>query len=140
MKTWKTWSSILALGAALTLLATIRVHGTTWATNEIVGAVIAIPGFCLWALARLQLGQSFAVLPQAQELVRHGLYSRIQHPVYVFGAIVVVGMIVFSGRPILFVFLLVLIPLQLARIRKERAALEEKFGDEYREYRKSTWF
>ena len=121
-------------------LAAIRVHGTAWTTNEIVGTAIAIPGFCFWSLARLQLGQSFAVLPQAKELVRHGLYSKIQHPVYVFGAIIVVGAIVFSGRPMFFVLLLVLVPLQLTRIRKERAALEEKFGDEYREYRKSTWF
>lgn len=140
MKTWKTWLLILALGAGMSLLAAIRVHGTTWTTNEMAGAVIAIPGFCFWSLARLQLGQSFAVLPQAKELVRHGLYSKIQHPVYVFGAILVVGLIMFSGQPVFFVLLLVLIPLQLARIRKERAALEEKFGDEYREYRKSTWF
>ncbi len=31
---------------------------------------------------------------------------------------------------------LVLIPLQLVRIREERRALEAKFGDAYREYRK----
>ena len=140
LKTWKTWLSILALGAAMSVVAAIRLHGATWTPNQIAGAVIAIPGFCLWSLARLQLGKSFAVRPQAKELVKRGLYSRIQHPVYVFGAIVVVGMLVFWGRPALFVILLVLIPLQLTRIRKERAVLEAKFGDEYRKYRKSTWF
>jgi protein-S-isoprenylcysteine O-methyltransferase Ste14 len=33
-----------------------------------------------------------------------------------------------------------LIPLQYVRIRAERSALEAKFGDAYREYRKRTWF
>ena len=135
----KTWILIVAIGALLSLLI-VQVHGTVWTANEIAGMVIAIPGFCLWALARLQLGESFAVRPQAKELVTHGLYSRIQHPIYVFGAIFLAGMIVLVGRPIVFLIFLILIPSQLWRIRKERAVLDAKFGNEYRRYRKSTWF
>lgn len=138
MKTSRTWIWILAAGAAMGFVA-VRVHGATWTANEIAGMAIAIPAFCLWALARLQLGESFAISAQAKALVTQGLYSKIQHPVYVFGGIFIVGLIVFLGRPILLLILLILIPLQLARIRKERTALEAKFGDEYRQYRKSTW-
>jgi protein-S-isoprenylcysteine O-methyltransferase Ste14 len=110
-----------------------------WTTNELAGLTIAIPAFCLWALARLQLGASFAVRAHARVLVTHGLYSRIQNPIYVFGALLIMGAIVFSGRPIWFLIFVILIPAQLNRIRKERAVLEATFGDEYRRYRKSTW-
>jgi protein-S-isoprenylcysteine O-methyltransferase Ste14 len=34
----------------------------------------------------------------------------------------------------------ILIPLQWIRTRKEAQVLEEKFGDAYREYRRHTWF
>ena len=135
----KTWIPIVAVGVLLSVLI-VQVHGTVWTASDIAGMVIAVPGFCLWALARLQLGESFAVRPQARELVTHGLYSRIQHPIYVFGALFLAGMIVLVGRPIVFLIFLVLVPSQLWRIRKERAVLDAKFGDEYRRYRKSTWF
>jgi len=44
------------------------------------------------------------------------------------------------GRPELLLILLALIPIQIIRARREAAVLEAKFGDEYREYRKRTWF
>jgi protein-S-isoprenylcysteine O-methyltransferase Ste14 len=31
-------------------------------------------------------------------------------------------------------------PIQVLRARKESKVLEEKFGDEYRQYKRSTWF
>ena len=39
----------------------------------------------------------------------------------------------------LLIFALI-IPLQIWRGRKEASVLEEKFGDEYRQYRAGTWF
>jgi protein-S-isoprenylcysteine O-methyltransferase Ste14 len=36
--------------------------------------------------------------------------------------------------------LLVIIPVQILRARRESRVLEEKFGEEYREYRRRTWF
>jgi Phospholipid methyltransferase len=98
------------------------------------------PAYCLWALARLQLGTSFAIRPQAKELVTRGFYAKIQNPEYVFNAIFYAGLFVFFGRLAWFSFFLVLIPLPLVRIREERSALEAKFGDAYREYRKRQCF
>ena len=37
-------------------------------------------------------------------------------------------------------FLAVLIPLQIVRSRKEERVLTEKFGAEYLEYKRKTWF
>jgi protein-S-isoprenylcysteine O-methyltransferase Ste14 len=138
MKTWQTWIWILVVAIAYGV--TVYQLHSRWTTHQTVGMAIAVPAFCLWALARLQLGRSFAISAQAKELVTHGLYSKIQNPVYVFGTIFFAGLFVFFNRPALFLLFLILVPLQCIRIRAERRVLEAKFGDAYREYRKRTWF
>jgi len=115
-------------------------HGAAWSAHQIAGLAIGIPALCLWALARLQLGKSFSISAQAKELVTHGLYSKIQNPVYVFGAVFMLGGLIYLWQPALFIIFLVVIPMQLVRVREERRVLEAKFGDAYREYRKKTWF
>ena len=40
----------------------------------------------------------------------------------------------------LLLLLLVLVPVQVLRARREAAVLEARFGDTYRDYRKRTWF
>jgi protein-S-isoprenylcysteine O-methyltransferase Ste14 len=140
MKTWPTWLSILV---AVVVIIGILVYGNrsaTWTAHQIIGMAIAIPALCLWALARVQLRRSFAISAQAKELVTLGLYSKIQNPVYAFGAILIAGVIVYFGQPRLFLLFLILIPVQWMRIRNERRALEGKFGEAYREYRRRTWF
>ena len=115
-------------------------HGAAWNAHQIAGLAIGIPALCLWALARLELGKSFSISAQAKELVTHGLYSKIQNPVYVFGSILIAGAIVYFGQPKYFLVFLIILPMQLVRVREERRVLEAKFGDAYREYRKKTWF
>ena len=110
MKTWQTWIWIVVVACALVF--GIYPFRNSWTAHQIAGVAIAVPAFCLWALARLQLGRSFAISAQAKELVTHGLYSRIQNPVYVFGAIFIAGLIVFFGKPQWFLVFLILIPLR----------------------------
>jgi protein-S-isoprenylcysteine O-methyltransferase Ste14 len=139
MKTWQNWLWILGPGAVW-CYTVVEFHGPAWTPHAIAGVAITVPAYCLWALARLQLGKSFAVRAQAKELVTRGLYAKIQNPVYIFSAIFIAGIFVFFGHPVWFLFFLILIPMQWSRIRNERRALEAKFGDAYREYRKRTWF
>jgi protein-S-isoprenylcysteine O-methyltransferase Ste14 len=139
MKTWQTWIWILAASAVWAFVF-YQSRGAAWTPHQVIGVAIAVPAFCLWALARLQLGRSFAIQAKAKELVTHGLYSKIQNPVYVFGGIFIAAVIVFIGRPRWLLVFLILIPVQVMRIRKERQVLEAKFGDGYREYRKQIWF
>jgi protein-S-isoprenylcysteine O-methyltransferase Ste14 len=49
-----------------------------------IGFALGAVSFALVVLARLQLGNSFAVTPAARDLVTHGLYSRLRHPMYLF--------------------------------------------------------
>ena len=139
MNTWATWFSILVAVIAFGLLIVVTPEHE-WNAHRIIGLAIAGPALCLWVLARVQLRRSFAVTAQAKELVTHGLYARIRNPVYVFGALLICGLIVYYGQPRFFLLFAILIPVQWVRIRNERRALEAKFGETYREYRRRTWF
>ncbi len=113
-----------------------------WTPWHVAGVAIAAPAFLLFVLARLQLGSAFSIEAKASKLVTTGLYARIRNPIYVFGALMIAGAIIFAARPWWLFILAVLFPLQVWRSGKEAKALEEKFGDEYREYnakRGSEW-
>ena len=114
--------------------------GLVWTPWHIVGVAIAAPAFLLFVLARLQLGSAFSVEAKASKLVTTGLYARIRNPIYVFGALMIVGVIVFVKQPWWLLILVILIPLQVWRSGKESRVLAEKFGDEYRAYKRKTWF
>jgi protein-S-isoprenylcysteine O-methyltransferase Ste14 len=105
-----------------------------------IGLVLTVLGFGGVILARYTLGRSFSIRPKATALVTTGIYSRIRNPIYVCGEIFLLGAAIMLGKVWLLVVLLLLIPLQVWRARNEARVLEEKFGEEYREYRRRTWF
>lgn len=94
----------------------------------------------LLATARYQLGHSFSVTPRARTLVTHGIYSRIRNPIYVFSALMIAGVVFVLHRPWLWLIFVFLVPMQIARARKEAQVLEKAFGERYLEYRSQTWF
>lgn len=105
-----------------------------------IGLLLALIGLAGVILARSTLGRSFSIAPKATALVTTGIYSRIRNPIYVSGEIFLVGMVLIVGRPELLLIMLLLIPIQILRARREAAVLEAKFGGAYHEYRKRTWF
>jgi protein-S-isoprenylcysteine O-methyltransferase Ste14 len=109
-----------------------------WTWMQTLGVSMMVVGFPLWLAAHIQLGSSFAVAAQASALVTRGLYARIRNPIYVFGSIGIAGAFLLLGRPYLLLIFVALIPLQVVRTRKEARALEEKFAEEYRNYRRGT--
>jgi protein-S-isoprenylcysteine O-methyltransferase Ste14 len=114
--------------------------GPPWDAMRISGLVLVVFGLSFLTIARVQLGNAFSVTPQARMLVTRGIYSRVRHPVYVFSAIALAGLILFLRQPIFLLVLLFLVPIQVGRAHEEQRVLEEKFGDEYRRYKQSTWF
>ncbi len=104
------------------------------------GLLLGLIGLAGVIVSRYTLGRSFSVAPKATALVTRGIYSRIRNPIYVSGMIFLLGLVIIVGRPQLLAVLLVLIPLQIMRARREAAVLEARFGDAYREYRRHTWF
>lgn len=111
-----------------------------WDAQRDLGMALILIGLLGIAIARFQLGGSFSIVPQARQLVTHGLYSRIRNPIYFFGTILFAGLIIFLHRPILWILFVVMVILQMIRARREAQVLEAAFGDAYREYRRKTWF
>ncbi|HMD33241.1 MAG TPA: isoprenylcysteine carboxylmethyltransferase family protein [Candidatus Acidoferrales bacterium] len=128
-----------AIPLVLLVVAFLMTREQPWTAMRVAGFALMVPGFVLWAIAHIQLGDSFSVRPEARRLVTHGLYSRFRSPIYMFGGIGVAGFVLVVERPLFLLGFLVLIPVQIVRTRREARVLEEKFGEEYREYARHTW-
>ena len=132
---------ILILIAGISVLSLFwKFRSAPWDPMRWTGAILMIPAFILFSVAHVQLGPSFSVSAQARNLVSAGLYSRIRNPIYLFGGLLIVGVVLFLEHPRYLLIFLVLVPLQLVRMRREERVLEEKFGDAYRQYKKGAWF
>lgn len=122
------------------ILLTVRYAHEPWTAMRIAAVILGLPSLVLLILARIELGGAFSVRPKAQALVTHGLYSRIRNPIYFFGALTVVALFLYITQPLGISLLAVLVPLQIYRARQEEKVLETRFGEEYRQYKASTWF
>lgn len=111
-----------------------------WDLHRWIGSGLILIGMCGIATARIQLGRSFSVTAQARKLVTHGIYSKIRNPIYFFGMIAIAGFVVLMRRPYLWPMFLAIAIVQIIRARKEAKVLESAFGEQYREYRRRTWF
>ncbi|MFZ0956667.1 MAG: isoprenylcysteine carboxylmethyltransferase family protein [Candidatus Sulfotelmatobacter sp.] len=128
---------ILAALALFWLLITFR---GPWNWQRDLGTVLVVAGVGFIVLARFQLGRSFSIAPEARKLVTAGLYSKIRNPIYVFGAVLIAGVILVIQRPGLWIIFFIVVVGQVIRARREARVLEAAFGEDYREYRRKTWF
>jgi len=111
-----------------------------WTPLRIAGVIIAVIGYGLVVTARVQLGDSFSVMPQAKALVTHGLYSKIRNPMFVFVDVTIFGLILAVNFPWLLLLLALWTFAQARQAGKESKVLYDKFGQTYLDYRKQTWF
>lgn len=130
----------LALLIAGTVLAILASWNQPWTTMRLVGFCLLVPSEILLVVARLQLGASFSVRPEARKLVTNGLYSRIRNPIYLFGGLALAGIILVLNKPWYLLAFVVVIPVQILRMRREEKVLTEAFGETYLEYKERTWF
>jgi len=128
---------IVAVGLLLWQLLTWK---TPWNAQRYIGSVLIVVGVSGIVLARFQLGRSFSIKAEAHALVTTGIYSKIRNPIYVFGLVMLIGLMLVLQKPALWIVLVVVAVGQTVRARKEARVLEDAFGEEYREYRRKTWF
>ena len=95
----------------------------------------------LLAWTHVELGRLWSAqlqLRQGHRLVTCGPYRRIRHPMYTafFGWATSLGFVIANGAPVLFAAGFV--AFLAARTSREERMMLERFGDEYRDYMKST--
>jgi len=109
-------------------------------TLSYVALCLSLACAVLWLVARWQLGNAFSVTAQAHQLVTQGLYSKIRHPIYVFGTLAFLFVVLaLQGWSALIIWVVVLL-IQVVRLSREERVLIETFGAEYTTYRRKTWF
>ena len=109
-------------------------------TFSYIGIFLILVSIIAFTMARFSLGDAFQVSAKANKLVTTGIYKRLGHPIYYSGLGLILGLILIMGQYILLILWVLLIVMQWRRIRKEEKVLTEAFGEEYTDYKKSTWF
>src|SRR5438105_14380313 len=117
--------NLITLALIVVMLVALGVYAThmEWTPVRAVGAVLVFVSGALLITARLQLGASFSVQARAKKLVTTGLYSKIRNPIYVFAEFFLIGLGLMLGLWPLLVLPIALIPVQVARARKEDEVL-----------------
>jgi len=107
-----------------------------------VGIPFLVVGIVVRIVSRLTLGKQFSAYvqtTQSHRLITSGIYSVIQHPLYLAYACLIIGFSVCFGSIAGFVCAIVSgIPALFYRIRLEEIALLQWFGQEYQQYQKKT--
>jgi len=134
------WVLTLAPVVLIIPLLVVTARYGSWGLGRSTGLALTLIGLAGLTIARVNLGNSFSIAPEARKLVTHGVYARVRHPVYTFGVLLIAGAALYFGLPYLLLILVPIVPMQIIRAREENRMLEETFGDEYREYRRRTWF
>jgi protein-S-isoprenylcysteine O-methyltransferase Ste14 len=120
---------------------TVRWIGLHWA--RWLGVALIVTGIGIRYLARRELGRQYSVHVQTSDahvLVSSGIYQLIRHPAYLGLLCLLIGIPTAAwSLPGIFVALAGGIPSVVYRIRQEESALEEWFGEAYRQYCQNTW-
>ena len=109
--------------------------------KQITGFGLILGGFSVIIIAHLTIGlyySSTLVKRENHELITHGIYRYVRHPIYSGVLMVCFGIPVYAGSLYSFLIMAGMIPIFLIRIRLEERLLNEEFGDVYLDYRLKT--
>ena len=107
----------------------------------ITGILLTFIGFGFSTWARLHLGKNWSSMVEVKvghRLVRTGPYRMVRNPMYTGFIISFVGAAVAFGQVLGFVVLGIMIISIWGKIKAEETILLEKFGEEYRQYKKDV--
>jgi protein-S-isoprenylcysteine O-methyltransferase Ste14 len=118
-----------------------KIVGGGWTRFWIAAALVAL-GLAVAIWARRVLGDNWSgtvTVKEGHELVRHGPYRRIRHPIYSGILLMILGTGLAGGRVhALLAFPIALLALWL-KSRMEERWMAAEFGDRYAAYRRTSW-
>jgi len=133
-------TALRLMGAAIAAALAFAATSMSQIPRLAIGIVVGLPSIVLIIIGRRQLGKAFSVKPKAKALVTTGLYSRIQHPMYVFLDLFLLAVIVAFQLPVILWAWGTLVVVHAIEARREEKVLSSAFGPDYEEYRRRTWF
>ena len=109
---------------------------------NVVGVIVNVIGLLLWWSARLTLSKNWNTgfgKPHIKQLVMHGIYSKISHPLYWGINLTFIGLCIPYPRYWFLMLSTIIIVYFFHRMKVESSYLLEKLGEEYRNYKRKTW-
>ena len=120
----------------------LRSQGFRFTLLSGVGALLFVVGLVVRVVAAVTLRQSYSwtlEIREGHQLVRHGIYRYVRHPVYLGALMGATAVPVFLSSLLGFIIVLLAVPLFVYRIGVEEEMLIEEYGLEYREYMENSW-
>lgn len=138
------WITIIASVTAATLLRQYTSFPIALGkTVPYLGLDVIFLGIIIRFLAIRSLGRFFTVdvtIREGHQLKKDGLYKYLRHPSYFASLVSFIGFgISLNNWLSLMLVTIAITTVFLIRIRVEEEALIAEFGDEYRNYQKTTW-
>ena len=110
-----------------------------WLRWSGLGLMAAMVPAIYWLFSSLGNNVTQTVKIRAEhELVTHGPYKYIRHPLYTFGFLNFFGFTLVAANWFMLITALLTFSILLQRTPQEEAKLEERFGDQYRAYMQRT--
>ena len=153
---WPFWTQvgmvILGLGLCVPLfyflwIPLIKPSIHTGRILDVIGLVIYLGGcgFVLWA--RRTLGKMWGLstsrnvkLRDDHQIVQNGPYAFVRNPMYFGWWVAMAGLVLIYPTWVVLLFLIFSVVAFAGRARREEAALEERFGEAWEDYKKRTKF
>jgi protein-S-isoprenylcysteine O-methyltransferase Ste14 len=134
---WSSWALAFAGTGAPFAIPLVSGGLATDPVRETLSAGVLALGLVamLWALGAL--GTNISVVPQAREVVTHGPYALVRHPLYAAELLNVVGICIGHDGPWPWVVLVALAAFQVMRARREEAWLTSELPG-YADYKSRT--
>lgn len=109
--------------------------------HMVVGLILILSGYGLMFTSLFTLRKNYSstlVIRRDHQLVTHGVYRYVRHPIYLGVLIVAAGFTVLAGSLRGFLIMALLLPILLIRIRLEERLLLTAFGEQYQRYQNRT--
>lgn len=103
------------------------------------GLSISVVGLAVASVSIFNLRKSFGIFVQVRDIVTHGLYRHVRHPIYLGHILAAVGFMFLAPRFYTVVLCGIGIVLVVFRARLEERKLSQ-FSEEYRRYMRQTPF
>lgn len=109
--------------------------------QNISGLILIFGGLTIMIVAHFTIKRFHSptlVIKEGHQLITHGIYHIVRHPIYFGGCMVVIGVPVYGSSLKGLLVMIILILIVLNRIRMEEDLLINEFGEAYKVYKQTT--